>query len=87
MNTLIAILEVLLVVAKAGFVLTGSLLAAYLGGLVVDEIKEAQEKRHAKNALEYRGRHRLDDPFIHDLVVELRQNPNSLCYEHAEAWT
>ena len=33
-----------------------------------------------KPQYEYRGRHRLDDPFISDLVVELRENPNSLCY-------
>jgi len=28
----------------------------------------------------YRGRHRLDDPFFTNLAVELRENPNSLCY-------
>lgn len=33
-----------------------------------------------KPQTEYRGRHRLDDPFISDLVVELRERPNSLCY-------
>jgi hypothetical protein len=30
---------------------------------------------------DYRGRHRLDDPFISDLVVEMRQLPRSLCYD------
>ena len=28
----------------------------------------------------YRGRHRIEDPFVSDLVVELRELPGSLCY-------
>ena len=31
-------------------------------------------------SVKYHGRHREADPFISDLVVELRENPNSLCY-------
>lgn len=31
-------------------------------------------------SVKYHGRHREEDPFIHDLTVELRANPNSLCY-------
>lgn len=85
MNTLILILQVLLVAAKLGFVISGSLLAAFIGGMVVDEIKEAREERDRKAGV-YQGRHRLAEDFIHDLVVELREEPNSLCYTHAESW-
>jgi hypothetical protein len=88
MNTLIVSLQVLLVVAKVGFVLTASLLAAFIGSMVTDEIKEARlERSHKNTPATYQGRHRHDDPFIHSLVVELRENPNSLCYAHTEAWT
>jgi len=89
MNTLIVALQVLLVVAKVGFVLTASLLAAFVGSMITDEIKEARLERSHQTQPEtvYQGRHRLDDPFIHSLVVELRENPNSLCYAHTEAWT
>jgi len=32
------------------------------------------------NVPRYHGRHRLEDPFISNLVVELREMPGSLCY-------
>jgi hypothetical protein len=38
-----------------------------------------------KPQYEYTGRHRLDAPFISDLVIELRENPNSLCYNKTVA--
>jgi len=28
----------------------------------------------------YHGRHREEDPFIHDLTVEMRATPGTLCY-------
>lgn len=30
--------------------------------------------------IKYHGRHRQEDPFISDLVVERREDPKSLCY-------
>jgi hypothetical protein len=31
-------------------------------------------------SVKYHGRHREEDPFIHDLAVELRAMPGTLCY-------
>lgn len=31
-------------------------------------------------SVKYHGRHREEDPFIHDLAVELRATPGTLCY-------
>lgn len=31
-------------------------------------------------SVKYHGRHREEDPFIHDLTVEMRATPGALCY-------
>lgn len=31
-------------------------------------------------SVKYHGRHREEDPFVHDLTVEMRATPGSLCY-------
>lgn len=31
-------------------------------------------------SVKYHGRHREEDPFIHDLTVEMRATPGTLCY-------
>lgn len=42
-------------------------------------LKSLSMERKAPKS-KYHGHHRLDDPFIDDLVVEMRQVPTSLCY-------
>lgn len=82
-------------------IIFGGMFLAFVGVLVVDELKGRSNElyeyslslavwceylikgRPQPKTKEYHGRHRLNDPFIHDLVVELRANPNSLCYNRA----
>lgn len=55
-------------------------LAAMVGAEFLINGKPRRAVNTNASVVKYHGRHRQEDPFISDLVVELRENPNSLCY-------